>query len=103
MFRPVHLTLYIFNQFEFLFFSCKGIVMVSLKDCGLHFLYCSCGQYFLLISRWKCVVTPNSLCGFLTETFFTSPQTSTVYFTIALCRTVLRMFFRFFFLIIVFL
>lgn len=96
MFRLVHLTLYIFNQFEFLFFSRKGIVMVSSKDCGLHFLYRSCGQYFLLISRWKCVVTPNCLCGFLTETFFTSPQKPTVYFTIVLCRTVLRMFFRLF-------
>ena len=71
--------------------------MVSSKDCVLHFLYRSCGQYFLLISHWKCVVTPNCLCGFLTETFFTFPQKSTVYFTIALCRTVLRMFFSFFF------
>lgn len=71
---------------NFYFFSC--IVMVSSKDCVLHFLYRSCGQYFLLISRWKCVVTPNCLCGFLTETSPTFPQKSTVYFTIALCRTV---------------
>ena len=42
------------------------------------------------------MVTPNCLCGFLTETFSTFPQKSTVYFTIALCRTVLKMFFRVF-------
>ena len=34
---------------------------------------------------------------FLLKPFFTFPQKSTVYFTIALCRTVLRMFFFAFF------
>ena len=73
--------------------------MISSKDCVLHFPYRSCWQYFLLLSRWKCVATPNCLSGFLTETFFTSPLNSTVYFTLALCRTVLRIFFVFFIIV----
>lgn len=48
--------------------------MVSSKDCVLHFLYRSCGQYFLLISRWKCVVTPIVFVDFLLKPLLHFPK-----------------------------